>query len=89
MTEYIKNHLSEGLMSGLHAIRPQCNPPRKLNIIAPYKYSADAARPDADGVMDEASSSNITAKLIKGIVPEYPNTFAHCFSVFLSLGIEV
>jgi hypothetical protein len=32
--------------------------------------------------VDEASSSNITAKLIKGIVPEYPNIFAHCFSVF-------
>jgi len=75
------------LISGLHAIRPQCNPPRKLNIIAPYKCSADAARPDAAGpdaagVVDEASSSNITAKLIKGIVPEYPNIFAHCFSVF-------
>ena len=67
----------------MHAIRPQCNPPRKLNIIAPYKCSADAARADADEVVDEASASgNITAKLMKGIVPEYPNILAHCFSVF-------
>lgn len=83
ITEYIKNHLSEGFISGLHAIRPQCNPPRKLNIIVPYKCSADAARPDAAGVADEDwASSNITAKHMKGIVPEYPNIFAHRFSVF-------
>ena len=80
ITEYIKYHLSDDVLSLCEAILPQCNPPRKLNIIAPYKCKANATE-----IFNRTSTiTNITAKPANGIIPEYPNIFAHFFSIDFS-----
>ena len=42
----------------LEAILPQCSPPRKLKIIAPYKYKADFAITTASTFATEIVKAN-------------------------------
>ena len=64
----------------LEAILPQCSPPRKLKIIAPYKYKADFAITTASTFATEI----VTANAMNGKLPKYPRTFAVIVRYFSS-----
>ena len=64
----------------LEAILPQCSPPRKLKIIAPYRYKADFAITTASTFATEI----VTANAMNGILPKYPRTFAVIVRYFSS-----
>ena len=55
----------------MHAIRPQCNPPRKLNIIAPYICNADAAKDESLALLElMASSGVLDQEVVSNILDE-------------------
>ena len=77
---YNKTHLSDEIIVFLESILPQCSPPRKLKIIAPYKYKADFAITTASTFAIEI----VAANAMNGKLPKYPKTFAVIVRYFSS-----